>query len=233
MIVLRNVELNCNESPNSKEQAVMVCENAACTYHTCITGYADCDGNPDNGCETNLERFGLTVNNGKCVCQSNYTACGNTRDGINRPLCLKQGKLYHNYIRRDSIGSCNNNRFDYLTLNGVDYCYDPCLNRSCSTNLQSKVRLLKYGQQHTYFQLTNENSDVWSSSIYEWNEAHCAEACNSSYNGKLFYSSDTSESWGHQDCRPKSECDMLDSVEINNNRSKHYVDYGCILHNSN
>ena len=80
---------------------------------------------------------------------------------------------------------------------------------------------IHYGSEHSYIKL----NDTWDSTVYEWNEAHCINACNTGW-GHRFDSNNGQESWGHT-CSPKQECDMFDSVEIYWGNGKRYIDYGC------
>jgi len=54
---LRHDELNCRECRNPctpKTNAYAACSDRECTSGGCHTGWGDCDGDPDNGCETPL-----------------------------------------------------------------------------------------------------------------------------------------------------------------------------------
>lgn len=48
-----------NVCPSYPNTAPSGCSNGVCFRGPCLAGYADCDGNPNNGCETNL----ISVNN--------------------------------------------------------------------------------------------------------------------------------------------------------------------------
>src|SRR5690606_18913626 len=95
---------SCNQACEPKPNATVSCRAGDCEF-TCLSGFADVDGNPNNGCEvnlmTNVNHCG-TVNN-KCPSRANATltcvegACGFT--------CL------------DGFGDCNGNPTDGCELN--------------------------------------------------------------------------------------------------------------------
>jgi len=64
----------------STETTSGVCEEGRCVVESCTAGYDDCDGNPDNGCETDLSDPGLC---GSCRVPSNLpgTPCGDCGGG--------------------------------------------------------------------------------------------------------------------------------------------------------
>ncbi len=67
----------CPGSTNPSSHGFPRCEQGFCTYE-CEPGYADCDSNPSNGCETNL-----MVNTGNCG------ACGNRCDASEGQPCIE------------------------------------------------------------------------------------------------------------------------------------------------
>ncbi len=104
---LKTDALNCNAC-NTRctfANAAASCVNGACTMGACNAGYADCDGNPANGCEVNLKTDAnncnacsntqpsakcnatngtATCNNGTCqiACSPGYADCNlNAADG--------------------------------------------------------------------------------------------------------------------------------------------------------
>lgn len=58
---------SCGNSCPRPPHAAATCQNAACRLTTCDPGFADCNGDPRDGCETNI-----------FVDKSNCGACGNT-----------------------------------------------------------------------------------------------------------------------------------------------------------
>src|SRR5262249_31479279 len=61
---------NCMR-PNART----VCINAVCMFDSCLPGFGNCDNNPDNGCEVDLNK-----SDGNC------TACG-MKCPVNAPVC--------------------------------------------------------------------------------------------------------------------------------------------------
>ena len=77
---------------NQPANTVAACTNGACDY-ACKPGFASCDGDASNGCETNLNRYatcgsctnncatrpeGYSCSGGQCICRSEYTYCCDT-----------------------------------------------------------------------------------------------------------------------------------------------------------
>lgn len=82
---------NCGACGNvcSFPNAQGICNAGACQLGPCDAGFADCDGNPANGCETNLNSDasncgacgntcppGYQCNNGSCTCPPGTVDCG-------------------------------------------------------------------------------------------------------------------------------------------------------------
>ncbi len=76
-------EKKCPESPGSEEYS---CVNGTCQF-SCQDNYADCDGNPDNGCEASL--LGDNANCGMCgrVCNDPDVGCLNGKCGCDKDFC--------------------------------------------------------------------------------------------------------------------------------------------------
>jgi hypothetical protein len=96
---------NCNSLPNVASAG---CTNGACVVTGCLAGFADCNNNPNDGCETNLNTSvancgmcthsclalpnvaGATCNAGICVvtsCNAGFGDCnGNPNDGCETNL---------------------------------------------------------------------------------------------------------------------------------------------------
>ena len=202
----------------------------------CKAGYGNCDANNTNGCETNLEEYGLET----CeTCSSEYTACGNVRtdQGHAVPLCLKQGHYYKNYEGDSKTRvSCHNEFYKYHK----DYSKASSSNSTACTDDNTKYINYDYiGEgylethfyQYHYYKL---EGDGWNSEKFAWSSEHCALACAgnwnvSSYEPHTDASGNKIEAWAHP-CQPKQECDQFDTFEVNQyttNNNKFYFDYGC------
>jgi hypothetical protein len=110
---------NCGGCGNacSFPNASAICSAGACTLGTCNTGYADCDGNPANGCETNL-------NNSLANCG----VCGNACALSNaNPACISGACRIASC--RSGFADCNGNASDgcEANLSSVTSC------RACGT----------------------------------------------------------------------------------------------------
>jgi hypothetical protein len=69
----------CNATCSPKENSNALCESGLCTLGTCKANFADCDANPDNGCEWNV------LQDGACACvpgekQPCYQGAPGTKD---------------------------------------------------------------------------------------------------------------------------------------------------------
>lgn len=218
--------INCTDSKHQLGNAIMDCQYGECTF-TCQRDYGNCDSSDRNGCETYLDNYGLTVNEfNQCVCSNDYLSCGKyTDNGIEYPLCLKQGHYYINYMNPNSSDTtiCTNNSWDWAFMENTDtvYCLDKC-HYWCSDS--SGLLTVNFGQEHKY----RQDSVEWNNDIYEWNTPHCIQACNTGNEiwGTYFQSNNSIDSWSHT-CRPKQECDMFDSVQKDGQYGNRYIDYGC------
>lgn len=81
-----------------------VCTNGVCGNTQCGSGYSDCDNNPSNGCEANLNTDPNNCQTCGNVCPDTYTVCGN-------PTCTN--------------GVCGNTPYDTSTD-----CYGGCCDGS-------------------------------------------------------------------------------------------------------
>ncbi len=213
---------NCTKLFSStKNHAIAKCSSNGCDFD-CDVDYADCDNNPNNGCEVHLSEFGLK----SCTeCQDSYTSCGTFVYEPNRlPLCLIQGGSYKNYefnnyssdLDFDNYYKDNNNQFSNSKYVVFDYKrYDKSVN---------------YYLKHQY----KEEQQTWKSNLFEWNPTNCEIACNrwGNFNGHTVGPNyrDFGETWGHS-CQPKQTCHQLDSFEYKSSKPssgpKFYFDYGC------
>jgi hypothetical protein len=76
----------CMSAPN----ATAACQNGACILGACNQGFADCDGDPKDGCEANL--VADPKNCGRCgaPCPMNLPNCGNAKCTV-APVCMRIG----------------------------------------------------------------------------------------------------------------------------------------------
>ena len=75
---LKSNALHCNgcgKACNPQNAQAALCDNGACSYTACKAGFADCDGNKANGCETNI--FQDKTNCGACgkTCSGSSALC--------------------------------------------------------------------------------------------------------------------------------------------------------------
>lgn len=107
----------------------MKCENGACS-DKCVGGYANCNGNKDDGCEIKLSDFGLVLEKGVCKCSAGYTQCG-LYNHTSLPLCLVVSKNDYEYISDEYCEDyCNNpnqrggdgNRYFVAVCNPTQLC---------------------------------------------------------------------------------------------------------------
>jgi hypothetical protein len=121
----------------SLTNAAATCASGSCQISTCNTGYADCNGDPSDGCETALNT------------SSNCGACGSTctnangttscQNGVCKPTCTS-GYADCNGIASDgceasltSVTSCGNCGDQCATANGTPNCVSgTCGVASCS-----------------------------------------------------------------------------------------------------
>ena len=102
---------SCNNKCDTNELVVTTCSGGSCHYQ-CPEGMGDCNGNMQDGCETELRKYGLEYEDGKCRCGKEHYICddhGNqhphgaftctgdqlvqcgmrkTEDDIDVPLCI-------------------------------------------------------------------------------------------------------------------------------------------------
>jgi len=83
----------CNGLPNAKAN----CASGNCVLGSCNQGYANCDGDPKNGCEVNLATDANNCNGCGNVCPMNMPSCDNgvcgtlfTFSGVQTNLSLNQ-----------------------------------------------------------------------------------------------------------------------------------------------
>jgi hypothetical protein len=114
---------NCGACNNacSLANASAACSATGCTIASCNAGYADCDGNASNGCETDLSS------------PSSCGACGNvcpTGDTCNAGTCIPPAAYCGD-------GICNNGEThlscpdDCPCRSGFDCCGDGICRTSC------------------------------------------------------------------------------------------------------
>jgi hypothetical protein len=100
----------CGYACESLPNAITGCVGGEC-YYTCQQGYDNCNGDPDDGCETNL--LSDPNNCGACgfICNAATPYCvQGTCSAISPPLC-PGGGTYCN-------GTCTNISFDTLNCGG-------------------------------------------------------------------------------------------------------------------
>jgi hypothetical protein len=136
----------CQDPPNS----VASCNMGSCVF-TCYSGYKDCDGNPDNGCEANLYTDpnncgvcgykcgnNMKCENGICICKPGFADCNkNTQlDGCEVDLSSDS----------DNCGSCENKCNQNASCSSgsctCNYGYANCdnnWNTGCEVDLSSDV----------------------------------------------------------------------------------------------
>jgi len=104
---------DCNQVCSSRPNTAAVCTNGACS--TCNNGFLSCDGNLQNGCETNANGNDFncgscgntTTNSQYCLginkinCPTNTANCAKTTSGSNCEINL--------LTNRTNCGSCGNN----------------------------------------------------------------------------------------------------------------------------
>jgi hypothetical protein len=111
----------CQKSCANLPNAVAGCLNGGCVLASCTVGYADCNGNPNDGCEV---KTSTDINNcGKCanVCPQGNICVGG---GCTCPMCNipnASAKCVNNMCVFDKcnpgFGDCNNNTADGCEVN--------------------------------------------------------------------------------------------------------------------
>ncbi len=143
--------------PCSFPNATAACESSACVMKACDPGWADCDGNPLNGCEVNTTSdkahcgaCGKTcqaVNaltecqNSVCkpACSAGYGSCdGNPDNGCETPLdttsnCGSCGKACTTGVSNASP-ACQGGNCTFTCNGGLTKCGNVCLNTQTSVN---------------------------------------------------------------------------------------------------
>ncbi len=76
----------CTGLPNAQAN----CTNGNCVLGACNAGFANCDGNPQNGCEANLSRDPMNCGGCGKVCPMNLPFCNN---GACANGCLAKGAI--------------------------------------------------------------------------------------------------------------------------------------------
>ncbi len=207
-----NSRTNCiNTAPET--MIANDCENGQCKYQ-CKAGLADCNGDLSDGCEVDLNQYGLV----SCTqCAQTYTSCG-VIDGTNLPLCLKQGTGYVNYTTSSTDGCktvCLNDNNNHCIETAYYDCssyekHNPSEGNNSGIN---KHRFIKSNDNNTW------NND------YNWSETHCSTGCNNDHhaipqNGRNHYP---------QRCQSKQTCDQFVTVEAkaNSHGYNKYFDYDC------
>lgn len=94
-----------NKCPTPANAASASCSAGACKF-TCLPGFADCDGNPANGCEVNLN---ADVNN----CGACTNKCGLTPNTVGSSCSAGTCK----YTCSSGFGDCNANTADGCETN--------------------------------------------------------------------------------------------------------------------
>lgn len=90
------------------------CEDGLCKVRTCNSGRGDCDGNPDNGCETNIN--------------TNQTHCG---------ACAAAGGVDCNSIYANATATCQNGNCAFVSCR-ADYANcNNSLSDGCEVNLKT------------------------------------------------------------------------------------------------
>ena len=113
--------------------ASALCAAQTCTLQACGSGYGDCDGNPDNGCE-------ITLSNNPSHCGACATACANQSGGDTDYVCVNSQCVIDTCP--DGFADCdgavsNNCETPTTTLTDCGACNVACLipnaEVSCST----------------------------------------------------------------------------------------------------
>ncbi|MBL8600618.1 MAG: hypothetical protein JNK72_01710 [Myxococcales bacterium] len=152
---LRSTLAHCGACGNvcaPRANSSVMCTAGACAYQ-CNTGFADCDNNPANGCETDTRTStgncgrcgtmcttGMTCSNGTCgnICQAPTTfcngQCANTAtDVANCGRCANACPTPANAVATCANGACGG------TCNaGFGDC-DNSLANGCETNVRTSV----------------------------------------------------------------------------------------------
>lgn len=112
--------------------AIEGCSDGNCTLVSCESGYANCDGNPANGCEVNINDGG-----GSCAAATYLgSICGDEYDGFlcpsncgNGPTVSSRGEKWYR-ISLQECSSCNADLHIWVMLQPpIDYdlyLYGPC-----------------------------------------------------------------------------------------------------------
>lgn len=112
--------------------ATSACENSQCTFQ-CNSGFADCDFDPSNGCEVDLNNDPLNCRSCDTICGTSRPVCVNGTCAATCPLgktlCAGQCVDVTNNI--DHCGACNNR---CEVENGTPVCTaSTCAIDSCNT----------------------------------------------------------------------------------------------------
>jgi hypothetical protein len=121
---------NCNNSCNLPN-AIEICSGGTCQVQSCFNGWADCDGNPFNGCEFNLKQ---SASCGAATFLGNLSADTGCKSG---PTFNDKGQRYVRITaREDDVNPfvANDLSFEARLISpaGMDYdlwLYDGCGNQ--------------------------------------------------------------------------------------------------------
>ena len=111
----------CGKACGAPANSTVVCANNACLVTGCNQGFADCDGNPMNGCEQN-------ISNDKNNCGACKNVCGNALACINgsctcqncnipnaKSSCVNNQCVFQSCL--PGFADCNNNTNDGCEVN--------------------------------------------------------------------------------------------------------------------
>jgi hypothetical protein len=156
----------------------VVCENSGCTYDQCVTGFADCDGVPANGCEVDtmttsehcsmcgqqcpaLDNAGTKCEGGNCVidqCAQGYGSCDNQEiTGCETDLMTTKAHCGQCNMACPAAETCAGGMCTSTckTVSGILWCYHPTECGKACNDVCATVNLTPMADKQAWFEAQN------------------------------------------------------------------------------